>query len=124
MNEYKSVVLCILDGWGQRDTTEGNAPLTAKTPNFDNIMTSSATSELVTHGIDVGLPYGQMGNSEVGHTNIGAGRIVPMDLGQINLEIENGSFYNNDAILDFIQSVKSSKGTAHIIGLLLSLIHI
>ena len=118
MNEYKSVVLCILDGWGQRDATEGNAPLTAKTPNFDNIMASSATSELVTHGIDVGLPYGQMGNSEVGHTNIGAGRIVPMDLGQINLEIENGSFYNNDAILDFIQSVKSSKGTAHIIGLL------
>ena len=67
MNEYKPVILCILDGWGQRDAIEGNAPLTAKTPNFNDILANSATSKLVTHGRDVGLPYGQMGNSEVGH---------------------------------------------------------
>ena len=118
MNEYKPVILCILDGWGQRDAIEGNAPLTAKTPNFNNILANSATSKLVTHGRDVGLPDGQMGNSEVGHTNIGAGRVVPMGLSEIDLEIKNGSFYKNKAILDFIQSVKSSKGTAHIIGIL------
>ena len=118
MNKYSPVVLCILDGWGQSDTVEGNAPLIAKTPNFDNIMANSATAKLVTHGTDVGLPHGQMGNSEVGHTNIGAGRVVSMDLGQIDLEIENGSFYKNNAILKFVQSVKSSQGIAHVIGLL------
>ena len=118
MNKYSPVVLCILDGWGQSDTVEGNAPLIAKTPNFDNIMANSATAKLVTHGTDVGLPHGQMGNSEVGHTNIGAGRVVSMDLGQIDLEIENGSFYKNNAILDFVESVKSSQGIAHVIGLL------
>ncbi len=118
MNEYKPVVLCILDGWGQRDTLEGNAPLIAKTPNFNSIMANSATSKLITHGTDVGLPHGQMGNSEVGHTNIGAGRVVSMDLGQIDLEIENGSFFKNNAILNFIRTVKSSKGIAHIIGIL------
>ena len=118
MNKYSPVVLCILDGWGQSDTVEGNAPQIAKTPNFDNIMANSATAKLVTHGTDVGLPHGQMGNSEVGHTNIGAGRVVSMDLGQIDLEIENGSFYKNNAILEFVQSVKSNQGIAHIIGLL------
>ena len=118
LNKYSPVVLCILDGWGQSDKVEGNAPLIAKTPNFDNIMANSATAKLVTHGTDVGLPHGQMGNSEVGHTNIGAGRVVSMDLGQIDLEIENGSFYKNNAILEFVQSVKSNQGVAHIIGLL------
>ena len=118
MSEYKPVVLCILDGWGQRDEFEGNAPLIAMTPNFNNIMANGATSTLTTHGEDVGLPEGQMGNSEVGHTNIGAGRVVSMDLGQIDLEIENGAFFKKKALLDFIQSVKSSKGIAHIIGIL------
>ena len=118
MSEYKPVVLCILDGWGQRDEFEGNAPLIAMTPNFNNIMANGATSTLTTHGADVGLPEGQMGNSEVGHTNIGAGRVVSMDLGQIDLEIENGAFFKKKALLDFIQSVKSSKGIAHIIGIL------
>ena len=118
MSEYKPVVLCILDGWGQRDTIEGNAPLIARTPNYNNIMANGATSKLITHGTDVGLPQGQMGNSEVGHTNIGAGRVVSMDLGEIDLEIENGSFYKKKALLNFIHSVKSSKGIAHIIGIL------
>ena len=118
MSEHTPVVLCILDGWGQRDAFEGNAPLIATTPNFNNIMAHGATSTLTTHGADVGLPEGQMGNSEVGHTNLGAGRVVSMDLGQIDLEIENGSFFKKKALLDFIQSVKSSKGIAHIIGIL------
>ena len=118
MSEYKTVVLCILDGWGQRDTIEGNAPLIASTPNFNNIMANSATSKLITHGTDVGLPQGQMGNSEVGHMNIGAGRVVSTGLSQIDLEIEDGSFFKKRALLDFIQSVKSKKGVAHIIGIL------
>ena len=88
----KPVVLCILDGWGNRADTTANAPALANTPTFDRIMATCPTNELLTHGPDVGLPSGQMGNSEVGHTNIGAGRVVAMDLGQIDLSIEDGSF--------------------------------
>jgi len=113
----KPVVLCILDGWGHSETPEGNAPLQAKTPNFDRIMATSPTAFLTTHGPEVGLPSGQMGNSEVGHTNIGAGRTVAMDLGQIDLAIEDGSFFENRAILDFIAKLKATDGTAHVIGL-------
>ena len=112
----KPVVLCILDGWGLSDQTEANAPFLAKTPNFDAIM-QGPHAQLITHGPDVGLPSGQMGNSEVGHTNIGAGRVVAMDLGQIDLAIENGSFFENAALLDFIAKLKASGGTAHLMGL-------
>ncbi len=113
----KPVVLCILDGWGHSDQREGNAPLQAHTPNFDRIMAHGPRAFLTTHGPDVGLPSGQMGNSEVGHTNIGAGRVVAMDLGQIDLAIEDGSFFENRAILDFIAKLKSTGGTAHLVGL-------
>ncbi len=118
MPRPKPVVLCILDGWGKRAEREGNAPLLAKTPTFDHIMATCPTAELITHGPDVGLPTGQMGNSEVGHTNIGAGRVVAMDLGQIDLAIEDGSFFQNAAILDLIEKVKGTGGTAHILGLM------
>ena len=114
----KPVVLCILDGWGARAETEGNAPALAKTPNFDRIMAECPNATLLTHGPDAGLPSGQMGNSEVGHTNIGAGRVVAMDLGQIDLAIEDGSFFENDAILAFIDTLKETGGTAHLMGLL------
>ena len=77
----KPVVLCILDGWGKRADPTANAPLLANTPAFDSILANCPSAELITHGPDVGLPTGQMGNSEVGHTNIGAGRVVAMDLG-------------------------------------------
>ena len=87
MSAPKPVVLCILDGWGHREDREANAPVLADTPNFDRIMAESPSAFLTTHGPDVGLPTGQMGNSEVGHTNIGAGRVVAMDLGQIDLAI-------------------------------------
>ena len=111
----KPVVLCILDGWGQREETTGNAPALAKTPTFDRIM-QGPHATLTTHGPDVGLPSGQMGNSEVGHTNIGAGRVVAMDLGQIDLAIEDGSFYDAEAIVDFAKTLQDSGGTAHLFG--------
>ncbi|MEL7211422.1 MAG: 2,3-bisphosphoglycerate-independent phosphoglycerate mutase [Pseudomonadota bacterium] len=114
----KPVVLCILDGWGARAETEGNAPALAETPNFDRIMAECPNATLLTHGPDAGLPSGQMGNSEVGHTNIGAGRVVAMDLGQIDLAIEDGTFFENEAILGFIETLKKTGGTAHLMGLL------
>ncbi len=112
----KPVVLCILDGWGKRAEVEGNAPALANTPNYDRVM-AAATAELITHGPDVGLPSGQMGNSEVGHTNIGAGRVVAMDLGAIDLAIEDGSFFDNDALVAWADGLKASGGTAHLLGL-------
>ena len=113
----KPVVLCILDGWGLSEVVKGNAPLQAHTPNMDRIMATCPNATLITHGPDVGLPSGQMGNSEVGHTNIGAGRVVAMDLGQIDLAIEDGSFFDNAALGDFIGALKTSGGTAHLMGL-------
>ncbi len=117
MTAPKPVVLCILDGWGLSDDKTANAPSQADTPTFDAIMAKGPHAQLITHGPDVGLPSGQMGNSEVGHTNIGAGRVVAMDLGQIDLAIEDGSFFRNEALLDFIARVKAAGGTAHLMGL-------
>ncbi|WP_425081998.1 2,3-bisphosphoglycerate-independent phosphoglycerate mutase [Ruegeria arenilitoris] len=117
MTAPKPVVLCILDGWGLSEDTKANAPYLANTPTFDAIMANRPHATLITHGPDVGLPSGQMGNSEVGHTNIGAGRIVAMDLGQIDLAIEDGSFFDNNALQDFIAKVKAASGTAHLMGL-------
>ena len=116
MTAPKPVVLCILDGWGLRAETDANAPALAATPTFDRIMATCPHARLVTHGRDVGLPTGQMGNSEVGHTNIGAGRIVAMDLGQIDLAIEDGSFAANTALGAFVARLKASGGTAHLMG--------
>src|SRR6056297_3110409 len=113
----KPVVLCILDGWGLSERAEANAPHLAETPNMDRLMGTCPNATLITHGPDVGLPRGQMGNSEVGHTNIGAGRVVAMDLGQIDLAIEDGSCAIRPALLDFIEKMKKSGGTAHLSGL-------
>ncbi|MBE3639773.1 2,3-bisphosphoglycerate-independent phosphoglycerate mutase [Mangrovicoccus algicola] len=112
----KPVVLCILDGWGKSARTEDNAPALAATPTFDRIMATCPNAELTTHGPVVGLPKGQMGNSEVGHTNIGAGRTVAMDLGQIDLAIEDGSFATTEALTGFIATLKETGGTAHLMG--------
>ena len=117
MSTPKPVVLCILDGWGDREDRTANAPALADTPTFDRLMATCPRAQLTTHGPDVGLPTGQMGNSEVGHTNIGAGRVVAMDLGQIDLAIEDGSFFENAAIADFAARLSDSGGTAHVIGL-------
>jgi len=118
MTTPKPVVLCILDGWGLRAETTGNAVALSKTPTYDRIMSDGLHAKLITHGPDVGLPTGQMGNSEVGHTNIGAGRVVAMDLGQIDLAIEDGSFARNEAIQEFIAKLKASGGTAHLMGVI------
>ena len=117
MSKPTPVVLCILDGWGLRDEAEANAPKLAETPTYDRIMATCPNATLITHGPDVGLPTGQMGNSEVGHTNIGAGRVVAMDLGQIDLSIEDGSFFDNAAIVGFAETLGASGGTAHLVGL-------
>lgn len=111
----KPVVLCILDGWGLRGDSAANAPKLARTPNFDKVM-QGPNAQLLTHGNDAGLPKGQMGNSEVGHTNIGAGRVVAMDLGQIELAIEDGSFFQAAALQSFIDTMKASGGRAHLMG--------
>lgn len=116
MSTPKPVVLCILDGWGLRNESAANAPVLANTPTFDRIMATCPNATLITHGPDVGLPSGQMGNSEVGHTNIGAGRVVAMDLGQIDLAIEDGAFFAEPAIVAFADTLKASGGTAHLMG--------
>ncbi|MEX3017122.1 2,3-bisphosphoglycerate-independent phosphoglycerate mutase [Gymnodinialimonas hymeniacidonis] len=113
----KPVVLCILDGWGIGQTEADNAPLLAKTPTMDRLIAECPNATLLTHGRDVGLPDGQMGNSEVGHTNIGAGRVVKMDLVEINDAIAEGTFATRPALLDFIEALKGSGGTAHLMGL-------
>ncbi|RRH78444.1 2,3-bisphosphoglycerate-independent phosphoglycerate mutase [Falsigemmobacter faecalis] len=118
MTRAKPVVLCILDGWGLSDDRTANAPALAETPAFDRAWAECPHATLLTHGPDAGLPSGQMGNSEVGHTNIGAGRVVAMDLGQIDLAIEDGSFNQNAAILDWVAGLKATGGTAHLMGVI------
>ena len=118
MNPPKPVALCILDGWGLSDDKTANAPVLANTPTFDRLMAHCPNATLVTHGPDVGLPKGQMGNSEVGHTNIGAGRVVAMDLGQIDLAIEDGSFAKQPALLKFVKDVKAADGSVHLMGVI------
>ena len=87
MTTPKPVVLCILDGWGLSERIEANAPALANTPHIDHLMQTCPNATLITHGKDVGLPEGQMGNSEVGHINIGAGRVEEMDLRRIEAAI-------------------------------------
>ena len=117
MKKKTPTVLCIMDGWGISSNKTGNAVALAKTPFFDNLMSTRPNTELITHGLDVGLPKNQMGNSEVGHTNIGAGRIVYMDLPKIDQSITSGEYKNNPVLLEFITKLKKSGGSAHILGL-------
>ncbi len=116
MTTPKPVVLCILDGWGMQANTTGNAPALANVPNFDRIM-AGPVAQLLTHGPDVGLPVGQMGNSEVGHTNIGAGRVVAMTLGQIDKAVSEDALMDRPALAEFVEDLKASGGTAHLMGL-------
>ncbi|MCB5408602.1 2,3-bisphosphoglycerate-independent phosphoglycerate mutase [Pseudogemmobacter faecipullorum] len=113
----KPVVLCILDGWGIGPDPATSAPAQAQIPTYRRLMRDCPNATLVTFGPDAGLPSGQMGNSEVGHTNIGAGRVVAMDLGQIDLAVETGSFGTNAALRSFISAVETAGGTAHLAGL-------
>ncbi len=110
------VVLCILDGWGIGPDPAVSAPAQADVPNFNRLWMTCPHATLTTFGPDAGLPSGQMGNSEVGHTNIGAGRVVAMDLGAIDLAIETGAFARNAALLDFCARLRASGGVAHLLG--------
>lgn len=116
MGAHKPVVLCILDGWGIGPDPATSAPAQAHVPNFNRLWDTCPHATLTTFGPDVGLPRGQMGNSEVGHTNIGAGRVVAMDLGAIDLAVEDGSFARNPELLAFAAKVKVAGGTAHLMG--------
>lgn len=116
--QKKPVILCILDGWGLSDRPGQSAPDCAETPNFDRLMATCPHATLTTFGPAVGLPEGQMGNSEVGHMNIGAGRVVWMDLGLINKSIADGTFAEEAALTDWIATLKDSGGTAHLMGVI------
>jgi 2,3-bisphosphoglycerate-independent phosphoglycerate mutase len=112
------VVLCILDGWGYRAAREDNAIALAKTPVWNDLLAHAPHAFLETSGLAVGLPDGQMGNSEVGHMNLGAGRVVMQDLPRIDLAVADGSLAKNPALLKAIAALKASGGTAHLLGLL------
>ena len=112
------VVLCILDGWGSRPDAEDNAITRAEPENYLRLVRECPNSLLETSGRAVGLPAGQMGNSEVGHMNIGAGRIVVQDLPRIDDSLADRSFATRPALLELIAKVKKTKGAVHVAGLL------
>jgi 2,3-bisphosphoglycerate-independent phosphoglycerate mutase len=114
----RPVVLCILDGWGHRDICKNNAICMARTPVLDRLYETCAHALIDASEQEVGLPPNQMGNSEVGHMNLGAGRIVTQDLPRIDAAIDSGALAANPALARFIAALKESGGTAHILGLL------
>jgi 2,3-bisphosphoglycerate-independent phosphoglycerate mutase len=117
MDKPKPVMLMILDGWGVRPPDSGNAVYLARTPNLDRILVDYPHTQLQTSGPAVGLPDGVMGNSEVGHLNIGAGRIVYQDLLRIDQAIEDGSFFTNPALTVVCKDVKNDDTALHLMGL-------
>ncbi len=110
--------LIIMDGFGLRDEAEGNAIKNARTPNLDKIFAECPGCRLSASGLDVGLPEGQMGNSEVGHTNIGAGRVVFQDLPRISKDISDGGFFQNEAYTAAMDACKAGGSALHLMGLL------
>ncbi len=114
----RPTMLMILDGFGQREETAGNAIAAASKPALDRIFADYPHTTLKACGLDVGLPDGQMGNSEVGHLNIGAGRIVYQDLTMITKAIEDGTFFENEALLKAMAHAKKNDSTLHLLGLL------
>lgn len=117
MRDRGPLLLAILDGWGLGAETESNAIHMAETPNMDRWWREYPHSTLVAHGIDVGLPEGQMGNSEVGHLNIGAGRVVYQDYSRINLALESGEFFANKVLCSAISKAKDNGSALHLLGL-------
>lgn len=114
----KTNVLCILDGFGHNPSDYGNAVAAAKKPNIDKLMKEYPYTYIGASGMDVGLPDGQMGNSEVGHTNMGAGRVVYQELTRITKSIEDGDFYQNDALVTAIQQSIDNGTSLHLMGLM------
>src|SRR5919201_4164575 len=115
MKPAHKVLLTILDGWGIRREREANAIAIAGTPHLERISQGMPFTELQTSGLAVGLPEGQMGNSEVGHTNIGAGRVVYQDLVRINRAIESGEFFHDEALRRAMHAGQA--GAVHLMGL-------
>ena len=116
--DRKPIMLMILDGFGINENEKGNAVKLANTPNIDRLMKTCPTTEVYTSGLNVGLPDGQMGNSEVGHTNIGAGRIVYQELTRITKSIEDGDFFSIPEFVEAIENCKKNNSKLHIMGLL------
>jgi 2,3-bisphosphoglycerate-independent phosphoglycerate mutase len=117
-DEHRPVVLVVLDGWGYREAREGNAIRMAHVPTWDRLWSRAPRTLLNASGLAVGLPEGQMGNSEVGHLNLGAGRVVMQDLVRIDLAIRDGSFFTIPAFKDACAHVRKTGGTLHLMGLL------
>src|ERR1700761_9821637 len=113
----RPVVLCVLDGWGYRDKLDDNAVTLAHTPNLHRFWRHSPHALLEASEEWVGLPAGQIGNSEVGHMNLGAGRVVMQDLPRIDKAVADGTLARNAALVKLIAKVKATNGTAHILGL-------
>ncbi len=111
-------LLLILDGWGHREDTDANAISLAKTPVWDSLLANYPHTLIHTSGLKVGLPDGQMGNSEVGHMNLGAGRVVYQSLTRINKAIADGDFFTNPAFIEACQKSNAAEGALHIVGLL------
>ena len=118
MNNKKPNMILIMDGYGLNPRTMGNAIAQAYTPQLDRIMAMYPHTSLAASGEPVGLPDGQMGNSEVGHLNIGGGRIVYQDLSLITKAIADGSFFTNSALKNAMEHVKQNQSTLHLCGLL------
>src|SRR5216684_2065944 len=114
----KPLVLVILDGWGYAPPSKGNAIALARKPTYDALLRDFPNTLIHTSGRYVGLPDEQMGNSEVGHLNIGAGRVVFMDITRIDLMIQNGDFFTNPVLLSAMKNVQSGGRRLHIFGLL------
>ena len=117
MNDNKRVLLCIMDGWGIASNSLKDATKEAKTPAFDNLKKTDKFMTIHADGQYVGLPDGQMGNSEVGHLNIGAGRVVFQELTRINNAIKDGSFFENEKFLNAVKHVKTNNSSLHLYGL-------
>lgn len=118
MSRPRPALLCILDGWGWREDKHDNAIAQARTPNYSRMLKDCPHALLHTSGRAVGLPEGQMGNSEVGHMNIGAGRVVAQDLPRIDMAIEDGSLGNRPHLRELIAKAQAAKGAVHLMGLL------
>ena len=116
-DKRRPVMLCILDGWGERDGGDDNAIYHAETPNWDRMVAGYPTARLEASALDVGLPAGQMGNSEVGHMNLGAGRIVMQDLPLIDQAVADGTLKDIPTLTDMIAKLKDSGGACHLLGL-------
>ena len=114
----RPVLLCIMDGFGNNPSEVGNAVKAADIPNLDKIMSENPYTFIGASGMDVGLPDGQMGNSEVGHTNIGAGRIVYQELTRITKSISDGDFFNNEALVGAMENCLKNGSALHLMGLL------